>query len=323
MPIAAMRATNVLDIVATGNYYASLGQEDTLPDLQDALKSSCKERYRRIDRFIQLCLIGSASCKEDALKKGIKLNEKTGLYIGSRYGPLGNTTQVHRQMMRSGEIPKPAHFINTLSNSSGYFVARNLGLSGKNLFVSRGDCSLEAALDLASLDLHSREVDQALVGIVEEGIIPATEQRQRLDLSPNEPLAEGSHWFLLHRCSKATISNPIESSARPVPAATLSECKMFSDHQQLEDWLESCLTSDPTHIFTNNSESFTSLENKLTNKYDSIKFDPPPRLNAYPARIAGVLCSRLETKDISNSEQIIITLQQDKIGRIFTTRIQL
>ncbi|MBV1888905.1 MAG: hypothetical protein KUG67_01510, partial [Proteobacteria bacterium] len=196
----------MLNVIALGDYYATISDMDGLPEVRNEVNEVCHERFRRIDRFIQLCLLGSARCVNQDM-----LNRNTGLYIGSRFAAICNTIQVQEQMFVKKQIPRPANFINTLSNSAGYYVARNFQLEGKNLFVSRGNASLEAALQLASLDLLSGRVEQALVGVVDEGVLPVADHCLRLGVPTDTALAEGSHWFLLSRSttqdSLATITD--------------------------------------------------------------------------------------------------------------------
>jgi hypothetical protein len=104
-----------------------------------------------------------------------------------------------QQLIRDRELPKPFNFINTLGNSAGYYVAKNLGLHGQNLFISRRGASLQALLSVAVADLRAGVLSQALVGVVEEATLPLTEHRRRQGLVEDRPVAEGSHWLLLEK----------------------------------------------------------------------------------------------------------------------------
>jgi Beta-ketoacyl synthase, N-terminal domain len=179
-------------IVAASHYLQLIGTDDALPSLEAELKELCREPFRRIDRFIQLALLGSARCVA-----GQNLQPDCGLYLGSGLGPIGNNIVTQQQLIRDREIPKPFNFINTLGSSAGFYVAKNLGLNGQNLFISRRGASLEAVLNLAMADLLLGVVTQALVGVVEEVVPPLATHRQRQDLPENQALVEGSHWLLL------------------------------------------------------------------------------------------------------------------------------
>jgi 3-oxoacyl-(acyl-carrier-protein) synthase len=177
---------------AAGTYLQPLGEGEPLPGLGEALRKAGSQAFRRVDRFIQLALLGSARCAA-----GQPLRTDCGVYLGSGYGPLGENIATQGQLIREREIPMPFNFINTLGNTAGFHVAKNLALQSPNVFVSRRGASFEAALAAAIADLTLGVVTQALVGLVEEVTLPLAEHRRRLGLEDGVPLAEGSHWLLL------------------------------------------------------------------------------------------------------------------------------
>ncbi|MGB9429036.1 MAG: hypothetical protein WCC11_04045 [Gammaproteobacteria bacterium] len=179
-------------VVSVSHYFQPLNEPAALPALDDELKNVCREPLRRIDRFIQLALLGSARCAA-----GRSLQPDCGIYLGSGLGPMSNNIATQEQLIRAALIPKPFNFINTLGSGAGFYVARNLGLHGQNLFISRRGASFTALLTVAAADLSLGVVRQALVGVVEEATLPLTEHRARQHLPEDMPLAEGSHWLLL------------------------------------------------------------------------------------------------------------------------------
>ncbi len=178
--------------LAVSHYFCPVNENTHLPPLDAAVKSTCREPFRRVDRFIQLALLGSARCVQDRI-----LSPDCGIYIGSGLGPIGNNIETQQQLIRDGEIPKPFNFINTLGASACFYVAKNLSLNGQNYFISRRRGSLQAVLSAATVDLSLRTIRQALVGVVEEVVFPVSEHRLRQGLRDDVALAEGSHWFLL------------------------------------------------------------------------------------------------------------------------------
>jgi len=179
-------------LLSASHYLGALRDDEALPSLNDLLEDICRHSYRRIDRFVQLALVGSAHCV-----RGVKLHADCGIYMGSTHGPLTSNIRVQEQMLRGRELPKPFNFVNTLGSISGFYVADNLQLSGPSLFVSRYGRSLEAALETALTDLATEAVGQALVGVVEEAPLPLDNQRLRLQVDADVTLGEGSHWILL------------------------------------------------------------------------------------------------------------------------------
>lgn len=183
-----------LSVVAASSYLHAMAGGATLPSLDADLKRLCRERPRRVDRFIELALLGSARCAA-----GHALRPDCGVYLGSGFGPIASNIASQVSMFVEKDPPKPFDFMNTLGASSGFHVAKNLGLSGQNLFVARRGACLEAALALAEADFTLGVVSQALVGVVEEVTLPLDQHRLRRGLAPDTPVAEGSHWLLLDK----------------------------------------------------------------------------------------------------------------------------
>lgn len=184
-------------IRARGNYYTpACEQDDVLPSLRSALTEVCRRRYRRLDRFIQLALIGSGRCTA-----GHTPGRECGIYLGVGNGPISSNIKVQQALFVEQELPMPFAFVNTLGSSSGFYIADNLGLDASAVVVSGRQNSLGAALTCAMLDLAIGAVEQALVGVVEVLALPLSAQRERLAVRPDRPLAEGSHWWLLEKGS--------------------------------------------------------------------------------------------------------------------------
>jgi hypothetical protein len=182
----------LIAIEGVGHYLHAVHDGEALPSLTERLEPLCREKFRRIDRFIQLALLGSAECV-----RGKTLAPDCALYICSGLGPVGNNIVVQEAIIRNRVLPTPFHFVNTLGSSAGYYVARNLGLTGQSLFVSRRGGSFEAGLACAATDLVSGAVSQVLLGVVEECTLPLADYRARQELPADAPAAEGSHWLLL------------------------------------------------------------------------------------------------------------------------------
>ena len=282
----------MLEIIAVGDHYQPVAGDTGLDNLKPVVADYCRERFRRIDRFTQLALIGSGRCVA-----GRTLPPDTGLYIGSRFASLGNTTKVHEQMVGAGVVPKPANFINTLSNSAGYFVARNLGLGHRNLFVSRGDASLVAALQLAAMDMATGTVSSALIGAVDEAVLPLEDHRFRLGLTDDTPLGEGSHWLLT------------APAGHPGSLATITDMVTLTDADRLAHWLEGldssigyCLSRSP---WTRQHTNLACLEGGAGLEiYHS-------DLAAYPGHAAGALLRYLQSGNV----RPLIVVAADNDGR--------
>lgn len=156
--------------------------------LKETLKKQSGKSIRRINRFIYLTLIGALG-----LAKKTNITKDTALYLATNYGSIASTISSLSDIYESKMMPMPVDFINTASNIGGFYVAFELGLTSKNLCVSCGEQSFEAALELAALDLQSGEVSAAIVGGVDEttGIL--------------EGFSEGSCWILVSANSEGAI----------------------------------------------------------------------------------------------------------------------
>lgn len=179
-------------VLSASHHLQAVREGEPLPVLNQAVKEVCREHFRRIDRFIQLALLGSARCVDSRT-----LETGCGVYLGSGFGPIACNVATQEQMLRDHELPKPFDFVNTLGVSAGFYVAKNFGLTGQNLCISRRGASLEAVLTAALTDLALGAVSQALVGVVEEVTLPLEQHRLRRGLAADVTVAEGSHWLLL------------------------------------------------------------------------------------------------------------------------------
>ena len=288
-----------IDIVAMGDYYRAVDQTRPVTDLRQELEAHCRERFRRIDRYIQLALLGSGRCIQH-----LQPVAGTGLYVGSRFASINNATQLQQRLLAHNEIPKPANFINTLSNTAGYYVARNLGLSGRNLFVSRQDASVFAALRLAQLDLTSSSVEMALVGIVEETGLPTEQHCRRMGIPDYTALGEGSHWFLLRK------------SADESALASISNLSTLPGPGDFYTWLEAQRTASPNYQWFATPRARSWIAANVPHLLAAgAEFDP--RLHYYPGMLAGALIRHIQSGD----SRPLLAIDADGQGRFHVLRL--
>jgi len=292
-----------LEIIASSSYYRDVDDSEpatALIDLKELIRPLCRENYRRLDRYIQLALLGSGLCKRN-LPPGKNLNQETALYIASGMSPVSSKWDVQEQIFRNHMPPKPAHFINTLSNSAGFYVARNLELRNKNIFVSRGKQSFEAGLQLLGLDLLEAGCDEALLGAVEESPLPLSRHRQRLEVPPDTPMAEGSHWFLLRRPKELDTA---KTGVAPVGYFDFPES--WLDSAALAAWIESLPPQD-TLVHCDSHTASDRAFSRLLAGMD--RYDPP--LAYYAVRTAGVVCTFIAQQQHSS----LLCINRDRLGR--------
>jgi hypothetical protein len=272
-----------LEIIASSSYYRDVDDSEpanALIDLKELIRPLCRENYRRLDRYIQLALLGSGLCKRN-LPPGKNLNQETALYIASGMSPVSSKWGVQEQIFRNHMPPKPAHFINTLSNSAGFYVARNLELRNKNIFVSRGKQSFEAGLQLLGLDLLDAVCDEALLGALEESPLP--------------------HWFLLRRPKELDIA---KTGVEPVGFFDFPES--WLDSAALAAWIEALPLQD-TLVHCDRHTASDKAFSRLLTGMDG--YDPP--LAYYAVRTAGVICTFIAQQQHSS----LLCINRDRLGR--------
>lgn len=231
-------------IESVGSLYFDASQEANQPELKPLVQAHCRGKYRRIDRFTQLALIGAARCAGT-----YSLPVDTALYLASGKGPAGNNIEMQRSIIAEHEPAKPIQFINAVSNSVSFYVMQDNVLSGQNLFVSREQHAFEAALTLTALDLEVSRFDSALLGMVDELTHPLSDQCARLGVPEKTPLGEGSHWFLCHanrgRNSLGAIYENVFFFGLPELLNWLAmltvDCELFFAHEVNDEARDACI----------------------------------------------------------------------------------
>lgn len=175
-----------LSILAAGHYCDTIDGE--LPVLKALVKEAVGQSVRRIDRFIQLALIGAGRAAASMPADG-------GIYLASGCGDVEITVELLEGIYRHHQAPKPLSFVNSVSNAASYYVAQCLGLHGPSIFVTSRYFAMESALHTAALDLEAGRIGSALVGVVDGVLSPLPQHRERLLLPPDTPLAEASFWL--------------------------------------------------------------------------------------------------------------------------------
>lgn len=178
---------------------------DELPALGNAIRDLFGQRVRRIDRYIELCLLGALRCTQRR-----SLPAETGLFLASQNSAIGSVVKIVHSIVAEHTPPRPFDFVNALGNSACFFIAQLLGLTGKSIALSREGFSFEAGLHHALMDLHSGQLQTALVGCVDEALLPLSMHRARITCDEqvpiDGPLGENSCWLLLSNHNSDTSS---------------------------------------------------------------------------------------------------------------------
>ncbi len=235
--------------------------DDTTPlDLKPQLQAAWGKRFRRINHFIELTLIGAKSCVDHS-KAAVQ--EDCDIYLASEQGNIADVANMTASLYRESEAPMPLTFLNISNNMAGFYLAQNLKLHSSNLTIAHQTFPFETALDIATFNIScsQKKAPSALVGGVEECAYPLADHRERMGIAENAPLAEGSSW--LHIGSGETAS----------PLACCKWVKFFSNKSALIAFLKEQPLKSVTHLATgfNISDSmhqyFTSAL-AISHRYD-------------------------------------------------------
>jgi len=131
--------------------------------IKEEIRRHTRENFRRVNRFILLSLLGALQCIDRQ-----PLEAATAVYLTTEDGNLGETADVLDEIYTSRTLPRPFGFINTMSNTAAFYLARNLGIRGRNITVSSRHLSFERGLELLKTDFACGAEQSALIGGVDE-----------------------------------------------------------------------------------------------------------------------------------------------------------
>ena len=156
--------------------------------LKEEIKRYTQENFRRVNRFILLSLLGALQCVHQQ-----PLEAATAVYLTTEDGNLGETADVLDEIYTSRSLPRPFGFINTMSNTAAFHLARNLGIRGRNITVSSQHLSFERGLELLKADFAGGAERSALIGGVDESSLPRMNREE--PAGRGWRTVDGSGWF--------------------------------------------------------------------------------------------------------------------------------
>lgn len=204
-------------------YIQQVGCINYKDDYPVDIKAQCKlvapKFIRRTDDFIQLAILGV-----EQISRQQPINENCALYLTSGQGNLGVFQRLCEQRLIEKSPPKPVDFINSLSNTAGFYISQFLNLNSKNSNFSHLSFVVEMSLLLAKSDLLLGKEENILLGGVDQLLQAAEFSRNTLGLKQSMALGQGSNWMLL--------------SAKPENAlASINLSNKEMSREQLSDYL--------------------------------------------------------------------------------------
>ena len=150
---------------------------------------------RRASHFSQLSLISMSEAIE---RLGSSIDEETFLYFATGLGESQGTSLLFEDVMKGrGESSSPFAFVNSVNNTTAFFLSKIAGLNGQNLIISQEEFSFECALSSACGDISLGESAHALVGGADEICLSRADHLKRIDLREEQPAGEGSGWLYI------------------------------------------------------------------------------------------------------------------------------
>ncbi|MCX5838078.1 MAG: hypothetical protein NTW71_06095 [Deltaproteobacteria bacterium] len=156
--------------------------------LKEEIKRYTPENFRRVNRFILLSLLGALQCVHRQ-----PLEAAMAVYLTTEDGNLGETADVLDEIYTSRSLPKPFGFINTMSNTAAFYLARHLGIRGRNITVSSQHLSFERGLELLKVDFACGAERSALIGGVDESSLSRMNAEEQTGRGWRR--VDGSGWF--------------------------------------------------------------------------------------------------------------------------------
>lgn len=195
-PVYILSAAAIGPSIDTTRGQRRLLTDDPAPaDLSALVKELTGEESRRIGHFAQLAV----ACSRLALNRFKKtITDETPLYLATGLGEAQSTVSLFQQVMESEDsLVSPYSFVNAVSSTTAFHIAKTAGLKAKNITISQEELSFEWALYLAAADITDREAKYALVGGVDESCRPREGHMRRISLRDNQIMGEGSGCLLL------------------------------------------------------------------------------------------------------------------------------
>lgn len=255
-------------------------------DLRAELADVTPAPPRRIDRFIEIALLGAGRCLLD-----VQRPPDTAVYLATTRGDLHATLDVLKPLVLEGQLPRPNTFINTVSNAACFHLAGCFALTGRSYCIGGHAFAFESALQLALMDLRAGAIPAALVGAVDTPAPPYEEHRRRFGLSADARLMETSRWLLLMPTSDGALAR--------------IDVQRFVDRDSLRSWLAAGPLEHAT--FRTNDPELLHGPDKRSVATESAQDESPT---------AAALCGFLRGP---TSARPLVVATTDALGRVAAT----
>ncbi|WP_419770772.1 MAG: hypothetical protein ACNI3C_03025 [Candidatus Marinarcus sp.] len=166
------------------------------------LKSLSDINLRRSCKFNVLAVYGALMCCKE-----ITLSSNTGIYVATEYGSVLELDNILNSSSEETPMIMPFDFLNINTNNVGFYVSKALQASGKNMVLTAKNCSGEKALQLAKFDLDIKEVEDVLIGGIDESVSSIENANLYIDNILNQESKDGSCWIYANRHKENAIAH--------------------------------------------------------------------------------------------------------------------
>lgn len=179
--------------------YSLNNENKSIKLYKSELKEISKINLRRSSKFNILAILGALRCMDNTKYKNM------GIYIASEYGSITSVKKVVEDVSQNS-IVMPFDFLNINSNNVSFYVSQALVSNGKNMVLTSHDLSFEKALEFALFDLEINEVNDALIGNVDESLDDINDFNKYIFNKQNNPSKDTSSWIYLNKEKENSIA---------------------------------------------------------------------------------------------------------------------
>ncbi|MDC0932241.1 hypothetical protein OAR97_00185 [Arcobacteraceae bacterium] len=216
-----------------------------IKEYKTLLKKISRLNLRRSSKFNILAILGALNCVD---KKN--LSDNTGIYVSSEFASITSVKKVLDNNEKNSMI-MPFDFLNINSNNVSFYVSQSLESNGKNMLLTSDELSFERAIELALFDIEIGEINDALIGLVDESLLSITDFSKYAVISDNTGCNDYSGWLYLNQDKENALCK-------------ISTVAAFSSLEKFDNLIS---TFDSNQIYANkNAKKYLDLKSK--NKLD-------------------------------------------------------
>jgi len=173
--------------------YSINNKNENIKVYKSFLKEISKINLRRSSKFNILAVLGALQCMKEK-----NYSNNMGIYVASEYGSITSVKTVLEQVSQDS-IVMPFDFLNINSNNVSFYVSQALESNGKNMVLTSHDLSFEKALELALFDLELNEVNDILIGNVDESLDEINNFNKYISNVEENPSKDLSSWIYINK----------------------------------------------------------------------------------------------------------------------------